>query len=137
MIRLMIRRRPARAGLAALACAALTGALAVTPTSVAGAPRAVVATHSCPIPHGGEHLGPTYLNSLSVSATNCNTGLGVVKAYHSCQVHHGGVKARCSSSVEGFRCTEKRGPSIPTEFFSTVSCTRGGKKVDYKYSQFT
>lgn len=91
----------------------------------------------CSIPHHGEHLGPTYLTSLSVSATSCSTGLAVVSAYHSCQLKHGGVKAKCTSAVDGFHCTEKRGPAIPTEFFSSVSCKSGSKHVSYKYSQFT
>lgn len=91
----------------------------------------------CSIPHRGEHLGPTYLTALSVSGTSCSTGLAVVGAYHACQLKHGGVKGRCPSTVDGFRCTEKRGPSIPTEFFSSVACQSGSKRVNYKYSQFT
>jgi hypothetical protein len=92
---------------------------------------------TCGIPHGGEHLGPTYLTSLTVSGTSCGTGFAVVRAYHSCQLEHGGVKARCTSTVDGFRCSEKRGPSIPTEFYSSVSCQESSARVDYKYSQFT
>jgi hypothetical protein len=91
----------------------------------------------CSIPHRGEHLGPTYLTSLSVSGTSCSTGLAVVSGYHACQLKHGGVKARCTSAVNGFRCSEKRGPSIPTEYFASVSCQSGSKRVAYKYSQFT
>jgi hypothetical protein len=98
-------------------------------------PRAFAS--GCSIPHHGQHLGPTYLTALSVSGTSCSTGLAVVSAYHSCQLKHGGVKAKCTSAVNGFRCTEKRGPSISTEFFSSVSCQSGSKRVSYKYSQFT
>ena len=92
---------------------------------------------SCRIPDNGEHLGPTYLTSLNVSDTTCSTGLAVVRAYHACQVKDGGVKSECRSTVDGFRCSEKRGPSIPTEFFSSVSCTDRSERVSYKYSQFT
>jgi hypothetical protein len=106
------------------------------PGLAGAAPTATVAS-GCSIPHQGEHLGPTYLTSLSVSGTSCSTGLAVVRGYHACQLKHGGVKARCSSAVSGFHCTEKRGPSIPTEFFSSVSCRSGSKRVNYKYSQFT
>lgn len=91
----------------------------------------------CSIPHKGEHLGPTYLTSLSVTATSCSTGLVVVREYHNCQLKHGGVKAKCTAKVDGFSCLEKRGPSIPTEFYSTVSCRSGARRVNYKYSQFT
>lgn len=125
----MIRRALASlAGILAI-CLVLAGPAGATPT-------ATVAS-GCSIPHRGEHLGPTYLTSLSVSGTSCSTGLAVVRGYHACQFKHGGVKARCSSVVNGFHCTEKRGPSIPTEFFSSVSCRSGSKRVNYKYSQFT
>jgi len=115
----------------------LVVALALTSPAAhaAAGPRAFAA--GCSIPHHGQHLGPTYLTTLSVSATSCGTGLAVVSAYHSCQLKHGGVKAKCTSSVDGFHCTEKRGPAIPTEFFSSVSCQSGSKRVNYKYSQFT
>jgi hypothetical protein len=108
--------------------------LAATISGAAGPARMAGA---CSIPHRGEHLGPTYLTYLSVSRTTCSKGLTVVGAYHSCQLKHGGVKAKCTSTVGGFRCSEKRGPSIPTEFFSSVSCVDRSKHVTYKYSQFT
>jgi len=102
-----------------------------------GASPPARAAGGCGIPHHGQHLGPTYLTALSVSGTSCNTGLTVVRDYHACQLKHGGVKARCSSVVDGFRCSEKRGPSIPTEFFSSVSCQHRSARVNYKYSQFS
>jgi hypothetical protein len=111
-------------------------ALAALPTVGAASPVARAAA-SCSIPHGGEHLGPTYLTSLSVTATSCSTGLTVVREYHNCQLKHGGVKAKCTAKVDGFSCQEKRGPAIATEFFSSVMCTSGAKHVSYKYSQFS
>jgi hypothetical protein len=115
----------------AAACAS-----ALTPTaSGAGAPAR--AAGGCGIPNGGENLGPTYLTSLTVSDTTCAVGLKVVRAYHVCQVKHGGLTARCTAAVDGFRCKEKRGPSIPTEFYSSVSCTDHAQRVSYQYSQFT
>jgi hypothetical protein len=120
-----------------LACAAAVAAV-VVPAAGAGASPLASAAANCSIPHHGEHLGPTYLTALSVRATSCANGLKVVSGYHQCQVRSGGVKAICKGTVLGFRCTEKRGPTIPTEFYSTVSCTAGGGKVvDYKYAQFT
>lgn len=119
------------------AAAAALLMLGVLFSSGAVAEPSAQAAGSCSIPQGGEHLGPTYLTSLTVSGTTCSTGLAVVKAYHACQVKHGGVSAKCTSTVDGFRCTEKRGPSIPTEFYSSVSCQDHSKRVAYKYSQFT
>jgi len=121
---------------------ALTGLFCVLPiclffAGLAGATPTSTLASGCSIPHHSEHLGPTYLTSLSVSGTSCSTGLAVVRGYHACQLKHGGVKTRCSSAVSGFHCTEKRGPSIPTEFFSSVSCQSGSKRINYKYSQFT
>jgi hypothetical protein len=106
-------------------------------TPGAGAAPSVRASGSCAIPNHGQHVGPTYLTALSVSGTSCGTGLAVVRAYHVCQVKHGGVKAKCTSTVDGFRCSEKRGPSIPTEFLSSVSCQDRSARVNYKYTQFT
>jgi hypothetical protein len=117
--------------LSVLACACIGAAPA------GASPGMAVAAPNCSIPHHGQHLGPTYLTALSVSGTSCGTGLAVVRAYHNCQERHGGVKAKCNSTVDGFRCTEKRGPSIPTEFFSSVSCQDHSARVAYKYSQFT
>jgi hypothetical protein len=112
-------------------------AMCLAVTASAGATTWARAAGGCAIPHGGQHLGPTYLTALSVSGTSCSTGLAVVRAYHACQLKHGGVKAKCGSAVDGFRCSEKRGPSIPTEFFSSVSCQKRSARVSYKYSQFT
>jgi hypothetical protein len=103
--------------------------------SNASAPATVAA--ACKIPDGGEHLGPTYLTSLTATGTTCGIGLEVVGAYHACQLKHGGAKGNCSSTVDGFRCTEKRGPSIPTEYYSSVACQDRSARVSYKYSQFT
>ena len=120
-----------------LVAALAIGAAVALPAAPAAAKPTAVEASGCSIPHGGEHLGPTYLTSLTVSGTSCGTGLAVVRAYHSCQLKHGGVKATCSTSVVGFRCREHRGPSIPSEFYSSVSCTSGSRHVSYKYSQFT
>ncbi len=121
-------------GLTGLLAALAASALAIVPAHAA--PHATVAG-GCAIPHAGEHLGPTYLTSLSVSRTSCATGLAVVAGYHACQLKHGGVRAKCTLPVDGFRCSEQRGPSIPTEFYSSVACRGGSRRVNYKYTQFT
>jgi hypothetical protein len=120
-----------------LATLAFVSVIGLLCSSGAGATASAQAAGSCAIPQGGEHLGPTYLTYLSVSDSTCATGLAVVRAYHDCQLKHGGVAARCTSPVDGFSCIEKRGPSIPTEFYGRVSCADHSKRVDYKYSQFT
>jgi hypothetical protein len=119
-----------RLGLTIVCCAA---AVALASGSAAASGASV----KCAIPGNGEHLGPTYLNALSVTGTTCSTGLEVVRDYHKCQLRQGGVKAKCTAPVDGFRCRETRGPSIPTEFYSTVACSDQAKVVHYKYSQFS
>jgi hypothetical protein len=129
-------RRRAAAPVRSLLLLAALAVLAVAAPAASSAQRAVSAG-ACSIPNGGEHLGPTYLTSLNVSGTSCSAGLTVVRGYHSCQLRHGGVKGYCTSSVNGLRCTERRGPSIATEFYSSVSCRAGSRRVSYKYTQFT
>ena len=128
----MTTPQPAKYLCALLACGV---ALALTGAGATAAPVASAAAN-CSV-GSGEHDGPTYLTALSVSRTSCATGISVVKGYHACQLKHGGVKATCGATVDGFRCTEKRGPSIPTEFVSSVSCTDHSKRVVYRYEQFT
>jgi hypothetical protein len=122
-----VRFMPLLAALAVLAIAA----------PAASSAHSAVSARACSIPKGGEHLGPTYLTSLTVSGTSCSAGLAVVRGYHSCQLRHGGVKGYCRSSVNGLRCAERRGPSIATEFYSSVTCQAGSRRVSYKYTQFT
>jgi hypothetical protein len=126
---LIARLRPLLLGMLVLLCFVLTPTAGGTPSAEAA--------RACAIPHQGEHLGPTYLTALKVGGTSCNTGLAVVRGYHACQLKHGGAKGTCTSTVDGFRCSEKRGSSIPTEFFSSVSCQDHSKRVIYKYMQFT
>lgn len=129
------RNRVQAPGRFSLLIAALTVLAVVAPA--AASPHRALSAGACSIPNSGEHLGPTYLTSLGVSGTSCSVGVAVVRGYHSCQVRHGGVKGFCTSTVNGFRCTERRGPSIATEFYSSVSCRAGSRRVSYKYTQFT
>src|SRR5665213_967797 len=105
--------------------ALLLALLCLLPGTSSTAAGIATAAAACSIPHKGEHLGPTYLTSLSVSGTSCSTGLTGVREYLYCQLKRGGSKAKCASRVDGFLCSEIRGPSIPTEYYSNVSCQSG------------
>jgi hypothetical protein len=129
------RRRVPAPGSFSMLIAALAVLAVAAPA--AASPQRALSAGACSIPNGGEHLGPTYLTSLGVSGTSCSAGVAVVRGYHACQLRHGGVKGYCTSTVNGFRCTERRGPSIATEFYSSVSCHEGSRRVSYQYTQFT
>jgi hypothetical protein len=92
---------------------------------------------SCNISGKERKLGPTYVTSLSVTGVGCGTGEQLVKAYHRCRFASGGKKGRCTRKVSGYRCSERRGKAIPTQFDARVTCTRGSKKVTHAYTQFT
>src|SRR5438132_1179984 len=104
--------------LAVACCAALPAA------SGAAGPTAVAATHSCHVP---VYPGQGYFTSLKVSGTSCRVGTKVALDYYKCRLRHGKA-GTCHSSVDGFRCHERRN-SIPTEIEARVTCTRGEATV--------
>lgn len=124
-----------------LRCAlALTTAVMAVAAMAGPAPAATpqaVAAGACKTPADGHGWGPTYVTSLSVAGATCAQGAALVKAYYACRIHHGGKKGTCKSAVLGFHCTEKRGDAIPTQFDAKVTCTKGAKRIDHTYTQFT
>jgi hypothetical protein len=76
-----------------------------------------------------------YFLSLRVTKINCKTGKSLMKSHYKCRVKHG-IKGKCAS-VRGYRCTEKRGAAIPTEFNAEVTCKNAGKRFVYAYQQNT
>ena len=99
--------------LAALAVAAL----AAIPASASAA--------SCKLPADGKGFGPTYLLSLKTKRVSCSTGKAVVKAWHACSTAKS-LKGHCRKRVLGFRCSERRGAAIPTQFDAKATCRKGG-----------
>lgn len=109
------------------ACAALT----LLPAQAGlAAPAVARAAANCSTPN---YPGTGYFSSLSVSGTSCSTGRKLVLSYYHCRLKHGAA-GRCTSSVEGFGCTEKR-QSIPTEVDARVTCYRHKEKVVHTYQQ--
>ena len=80
--------------------------------------------------------GPTYLLSLGVSHTSCRNGKRLVRAYYNCRKHHGGRRGHCSGTL-GYRCSEHRFDSIPSQFSARVKCHKGGRRINHTYEQFT
>jgi hypothetical protein len=76
-----------------------------------------------------------YFQTLSVTKISCRTGKSLMKSHYKCRVKKG-IKGTCTS-VRGYRCTEKRGLVIPTEFSAAVTCKHAGKRFVYSYQQNT
>jgi hypothetical protein len=111
----------------------LLAALAVTAAAACAAafPAASQArTTTCKPP---SYPGSGYYTSLKASGTSCSTANKVLRAYYKCRTKKG-KSGRCTSKVEGYRCTETR-KSIPTEFNARVTCKRGSAKVQFTYQQ--
>ena len=76
-----------------------------------------------------------YFLSLRVTKISCKTGKSLMKSHYRCRVHHG-IRGKCTA-VRGYRCTERRGAAIPTEFNAEVTCRNAGKRFVYAYQQNT
>jgi hypothetical protein len=111
------------------------GVLVAAPSYAAPASSRAVTT--CDIKRDGRTLGTTYVTSLKTTRVSCPKAKGVVKAFNRCRKAHGGADGTCRSSVQGFRCTEKRGAAIPTQYSSRVTCRSAAQRVQLAYTQFT
>jgi hypothetical protein len=90
----------------------------------------------CDVSKDGRKLGTTYVTRLTATRVTCTKAKSVVKAFHRCRRANGGVKGRCTSRVQGFRCTETR-QSIPTQFDARATCRDGDRIIRFNYEQFT
>lgn len=127
-----------RRALARALPAAALAAAALTPAAGTASPVAHAAG-SCSTPIGhpaypGSKGG--YFSQLKVSGTSCGRGKQVIVAQAKCRLKHG-VKGKCTSTVLGYRCKERRGAYGPTEFNARVTCTKSGAKVRWYYQQNT
>lgn len=112
-----------------LALLALLAALSVV--LLAGASSAQAATcgglPSYPSSKGG------YFLQLTVTKLGCKTGKSLMRSHYGCRVGHG-VKGYCTR-VRGYRCTERRGNAIATEYSGRVTCKSATRKFVYAYQQ--
>jgi hypothetical protein len=118
------------ATLALLALAAADGAVASSaPVHAAG---------KCGF-HGTEqqHLGASYVTSLSVKKTSCRTGKKVAHAFNNCRHKSGGARGHCHHKVKGFKCKEGHRSGISTQYDSSASCRRGSKRVHFTFTENT
>src|SRR3954449_10527753 len=99
--------------------------------------RAPRAATKCDVKRDGRHLGATYVTSLSATQVSCAKAKRVVKAFNACRKAHGGADGTCTSPVQGFRCAEKRGAAIPTQYSARVTCRSAARRIQFAYTQFT
>lgn len=81
--------------------------------------------------------GGGYFLSLKVTNLSCSKGKTVAKHHNTCRLKAKSNKKGYCGRVDGYKCTEKRGAAIPTEYSSIVTCKKGSKKVVYGYQQDT
>jgi hypothetical protein len=110
--------------------------LLVVVAAVAQAASPAGAATRCDVSKDGRKLGTTYVTKLTATNVTCTKAKSVVKAFHRCRRANGGVKGRCTSTVQGFRCTETR-QSIPTQFDARATCRDGSHAIRFSYEQFT
>ena len=91
----------------------------------------------CDVSKDGRKLGTTYVTSLKAQRVACSRAKRVVKAFNACRKANGGARGRCNRRVLGYRCSERRGASIPTQYSSKATCRAGSRVVRFDYTQFT
>jgi hypothetical protein len=104
----------------AAACCATAAAAAGLAAAGSAAPVAHAAKN-CAI-GSGRQFGYTYLTALSESGTTCAAATSLAKA-------HGHQR--------GWRCTTKKLATSPTQYQASETCTSGGRKVVWNFSQNT
>jgi hypothetical protein len=112
------------------------GALTLVASAPAGArSQQVHAARSCHLSaHEQQHLGASYVTSLSVRKTSCSKGKAVVRAYQKCRRAHG-WKGKCKHRVKGYSCKRHIVDSSSFQYDATVTCRRGSKRVTHSYTQ--
>jgi hypothetical protein len=113
-------------------CGLLMIALAVP--VAAGASPIAQAARTCNIDGKQRKLGTTYVTTLKASHVSCAKAIRFVKAYHKCRHKHGAA-GKCRR-LQGYKCTEKR-ESIPTQYDSRATCTKGQRRIVQTYTQNT
>ena len=115
-----------------LGCCSALACFATPVVATAGGPTASAA-RACSAP---DYPGSGYFTALTVKGASCGKGRRVTLAHYRCRTSSG-KSGRCGRRVLGYRCSEGKRNSIPTEFNARVTCRRGAKRVVYVYQQNT
>lgn len=112
-------------------------ALATAGGAVAGSPS-VHAAGKCHLSSSEQrHLGASYVTSLRVKKTSCKTGKAVAHAFNNCRHSNGGARGHCNAKVGRYHCNEGHRTGISTQFDSSATCKRGGKRVHFTFTENT
>ena len=105
---------------------------------LAGAQSSVAKTRSCADPPTSTYPDKKnggYFTHFKVTRVSCKSAVRLAVAYYKCR-RKKGIKASCSGkTVNGMKCTEKRGAEIETQFNATVTCKKGARSVKHSYQQ--
>ena len=115
--------------------------LAIAGFMTAGVPAAPAATDDGPTATASKSCSvgdsrsynTTYVLWIRARNMRCSRARKVIRAFHKCRP---GARGRCAR-VNGWSCSENRGPSGRGSFYSTAKCKRGGKVVRHRYNQWT
>jgi len=121
-----------RVWIAALACAvAACTSLALAGGAAASGEAAKQPRASC----DQERFGSTYITSLKQRNTKCGNAKKVAKKYTNCRKNNGGANGHCNQKVAKYNCNEGKRKGNKFQYSARVKCTRGSKKVVFKYTQ--
>jgi hypothetical protein len=126
--------RPVRLPIA-LSVAALCAAAGLPAASAVAAPVAsAAATASCTA--STATLAGGYYIPVSHKGVSCGTQKGLEGGFQACRLKHG-QKGKCTTKILGYVCKEGKRTTIPTQFFTKVTCTKAKASFAYVYYQDT
>ena len=82
-----------------------------------------------------ERFGSTYITTLKQRNTKCGNAKKVAKKFTECRKSNGGKRGHCNQQVAHYSCNEGNRSGNSIQFSARVKCTRGSKKVIFKYTQ--
>jgi hypothetical protein len=125
--------RPVRLSIA-LCAAALCSMPAVAAVGAAAATPVAHTSASCTAPTGSLKGG--YYIPKSHKRVSCATQKGLEAGFQACRLKHG-LKGTCKTKILGYTCKEGKRDSIPTNFLSSVTCTKSKASLTYGFEQDT
>jgi len=123
--------RFSRLAVLAVVSALLVAAAPTASPASDGGPTATAAK-SCAV-NDFDSYGTTYVLWIRARRVSCRKARERVRAFHACRP---GKKGRCPN-LGSWNCSENRGPSISTQYYSTAKCKKGRKVVKHRYQQNT
>jgi hypothetical protein len=119
-----------------LVAAALAGCGGGGDSGTTSTTSATASLSSCDINGKQQNLGASYVTSIDVAKVSCGQAEKIVAAYHHCRLQNGGAGGTCTTTVEGFDCTDGPRQSVPgVQFNATADCRKGDAEIKSTYTQ--